>query len=367
MTASINSVKATTKAVQQPVATKVEEGNFREALKEVSTQKVDTKPQVSETDPQMSETTPQPTQKNESGVENGVDTKASTGKNMLVDDKVIENKNQKSEINKATLAQERVKEQIIEMNKNLQDQAFGNEGLKNFVTNDAMEKQNLIGKKSDDLKEKEDLIKLLDESAFLPFGQTEVNVQKDALANISELNSKISALNTIKNLEISAVESKDLKGKKDAIKSIAMNAQDADFFLNLVQNKQNTDFVQANINTVQNQIQVQEVKNQVIQSSAAVSQALIDSLNESMKTNKPFRVDFDNNVAVIMKVDSNGVLSANFIPGSSAVEQYLRNNIAELRQAFEDKGIEYNELSYTSKKQNNSQKQNRGQRGGNNE
>ncbi len=106
-----------------------------------------------------------------------------------------------------------------------------------------------------------------------------------------------------------------------------------------------------------NQIQFQEIKAEATQKTVAVTQTLLDSLNESMKTNKPFRIDFGDDIAVIMKVDKDGILSANFIPGSSAVENYLRGNIGYLRQSFEEQNLDYNELSYT-RQENKKQKQN---------
>jgi hypothetical protein len=183
---------------------------------------------------------------------------------------------------------------------------------------------------------------------------------KIALQSLSELNSKISAINSI-----STVSNKT----KNLLGSIKMNKEDANFFVNMVENQSNNNF-QANITmNVNNQVTFTDVKSQALQSSASVSQALIEKLQESMNTNKAFRVDFDNDVAVIMRVDSNGTLSANFIPGSSAVEQYLRNNIAELKQAFENKGLEYNELTYSSKKQNQQkqQQQEKNRKGGQDE
>ena len=187
-------------------------------------------------------------------------------------------------------------------------------------------------------------------------GKPQLNpLQDNAIQTISELNSKISDINSITS-----------KSNKSTLGSIKLNMEDADFFINLTQTQVN-DALQANITiNAQNQVTLTEAKAQAVQSSAAVSQALIDKLQESMNTNKSFRVDFDNDIAVIMRVDSKGVLSANFLPGSSAVEQYLRNNLAELRQSFENKGLEYNELSYSSKKQNQ-QKQQRQQKGGQNE
>ena len=174
---------------------------------------------------------------------------------------------------------------------------------------------------------------------------------------LSDLNSKIMAINS--------VTAKSTTAAKAPLGSIKVSAEDASFFAKMVENANNNIQTNVSLNVTNNQVNMTDAKAQNIQSSAAVSQALIEKLQESMKTNKAFRVDFDKDVAVIMRVDSNGMLSANFIPGSSAVEQALRNNLAELRQALDNKGIEYNELSYTSRQQK--QKQQRNQKGGKDE
>lgn len=82
----------------------------------------------------------------------------------------------------------------------------------------------------------------------------------------------------------------------------------------------------------------------------------MDKLAESMKTNQPFRIDFDKDVSVIIKVNKDGSLAANFIPGDKAVEQYLRNNIASLRQRFDEQDLSYTQLSYSNSRQQQQQK-----------
>ena len=77
----------------------------------------------------------------------------------------------------------------------------------------------------------------------------------------------------------------------------------------------------------------------------------MDKLSESMKTNQPFRIDFDKDVSVIIKVNKDGSLAANFIPGDKAVEQYLKNNISFLKQRFDDQNLPYSELSYSNSRQ----------------
>lgn len=132
---------------------------------------------------------------------------------------------------------------------------------------------------------------------------------------------------------------------------INMSDSDANFFANLVQN---TDMsmrsIAANISD-----QMSEGA-QNIQKNVQVSSVLMDKLAESMKTNQPFRIDFDKDVSVIIKVNKDGSLAANFIPGDKAVEQYLRNNIASLRQRFDEQDLSYTQLSYSNSRQQQQQK-----------
>lgn len=131
--------------------------------------------------------------------------------------------------------------------------------------------------------------------------------------------------------------------------SLNMSESDANFFAGLVQNgnmsiqgiMNQTDLVENNANIMQN---------------IKVSSVLMEKLSESLNTNKPFRIDFDKDVSVIIRVNKDGSLSANFIPGDKAVEQYLRNNIASLRQRFDEENLSYSELTYSNSKNGQQQK-----------
>lgn len=181
--------------------------------------------------------------------------------------------------------------------------------------------------------------------------------KKTALKNadnsdpIEELSSKIAKLSEIKNSS-HIVQGTTLKTdeKSDCFKSMKMDNNDITFFANLVQT-QTTATQGVSINNL-SAITADNIKTEATQQTTQVSSTLMDALNTSMTTNKPFRIDFDQDIAVIMKVDKDGVLSAKFIPGSGAVEAYLKQNLPLLRQSFDDQKLPYNELSY-----NNQQKQ----------
>ena len=127
---------------------------------------------------------------------------------------------------------------------------------------------------------------------------------------------------------------------------INMSDSDANFFANLVQN---TDMSMKSIASQISDAMVNNSEN--VQKNVQVSSVLMDKLSESMKTNQPFRIDFDKDVSVIIKVNKDGSLAANFIPGDKAVEQYLKNNISFLKQRFDDQNLPYSELSYSNSRQ----------------
>lgn len=102
----------------------------------------------------------------------------------------------------------------------------------------------------------------------------------------------------------------------------------------------------------------------MVQSTAKASAALIEALKESSKNHQAFRVDFDKDISVILQVDKGGKINANFIPGDTAVENYLRNNIQSLRQRFTEENIAYGDLNYSqSRRQRNNKDRNNKENG----
>jgi len=132
--------------------------------------------------------------------------------------------------------------------------------------------------------------------------------------------------------------------------TVSMDADDAMFFTDLVKN---TDM---SMQSIASQLQqMSEVNIQAAEKTAKVSSTMMNLLSESLKTNQPFRIDFDKDISVIIKVNKNGSIMANFIPGDKAVEEYLKNNIGFLRQRFDDENLAYSQLSYSKHKQQQEQ------------
>ena len=201
----------------------------------------------------------------------------------------------------------------------------------------------------------------------------DIKVIKMEIANpLADLNN---SLNTTKTSDIvkfidanlttttSAKTSKSSSSKTSSVskkaeeKAIKMTEADAKFFNNLVEtNQQAADVKNAEQNNLLKDVETVQ--------AAKVSKTLLNALKESQETNKSFRVDFDEDISVVLKVNKNGQISAEFLPGDEAVEQYLRTNIPLLKQKFSDEGLEYDSLSYRqSKKENNEDKQRNNNRG----
>jgi hypothetical protein len=140
---------------------------------------------------------------------------------------------------------------------------------------------------------------------------------------------------------------------------VSMTESDANFFLSLTQNN---DVSAQNITAqaqsmLNNGAEVAEVKQNV-----QISQTLLNAINTAKENNQPLRIDFDQNVSVILRINKDGAISANFIPGDKAVEQYLKNNLANLKATFEEQDLPYSDLSYSNRggKQQKEQRRNNG-------
>ena len=123
--------------------------------------------------------------------------------------------------------------------------------------------------------------------------------------------------------------------------NIIMDKGDVEFFTKLVENGS------VDMNTAVHQAG----------KSAQVSKTLADMLAKSMQDNQPVRIDFDNDISVIIKVSRQGKISADFLPSSQVAEAYLKENLPLLKQRFDESNIEYDELN--QRKQRQDEKENR--------
>ena len=112
--------------------------------------------------------------------------------------------------------------------------------------------------------------------------------------------------------------------------SIIMNEADVEVFAQLVQN---------------GSVDMNNIAPQAAERSIQISKTLADMLAKSMETNQPLRIDFDNNISVIIRISRDGKITADFLPSSQIAEAYLKENLPLLRQKFDNENIEYDELN----------------------
>ena len=187
----------------------------------------------------------------------------------------------------------------------------------------------------------------------------------DEINSILKLNGRITDISQLQNQKFTTGINQDIYTSSAAIdySRISMSDNDAMFFVNLV-NK--TDMsMQSIAGEFQKNLNTANVQN--VQKTAKVSATLMEALSDSMKTNKAFRIDFDKDVSVVMRVDRDGNINANFIPGDKAVEAYLKNNISYLKQRFDEQNLPYNELTYSKHNRQNQQEEKRNNKENDNE
>ncbi len=197
------------------------------------------------------------------------------------------------------------------------------------------------------------------------FGQNSY-VQKPSSTVFSDIKDKLE--NIIKDFSSSEASSLEDEinsrfleldfGSEFEINADKIGVNDAIFFINLL-NQENL----INYSVNDGNISLKTFDGKKIDAS----NPLLNMLATSLESKKPIRLDFDNDVTVILKLDSKGKIQAHFIPGTSEAESYLKNNISCLKQRFDDEEINYSELSYSKYKNNEQQNQRQKKQEENNE
>ncbi len=171
------------------------------------------------------------------------------------------------------------------------------------------------------------------------------------IQQLLETQHKLSGTTQLFNLNVmTSVDLSKNVGHSLDFSSLVMSEDDAQFFIDIVKN--NSEGLQ---NVVQDVQQALEFGTEKIQKSANISKTLLNALHNSVNTGQAVRIDFGNDIAVVLRVGKDGAIMANFIPGDKAVEEYLKNNISFLKQRFDEDDIPYSQLSYSQHQQRRQQ------------
>ena len=242
--------------------------------------------------------------------------------------------------------QEKKEQQLPQMNANMNFNSNG-QPFAAFVQNN--NENNQLSASESDLAEENAILSTMSEN--MAIAQKNMLLKKDKqnevaqlveLENVqpqeqSENNVETPKTKTVTNEQgIKKVDAKTNITTDTVVKfdDIAMNKNDVGFFANLVENGS------VDMNSVTNS-----------QKSSQVSKTLADMLAKSMEDNKPIRINFDNDISVIIKINKNGKISADFLPSSQVAEAYLKENLPILKQRFDDNNIDYEELNHRKQEQ----------------
>ena len=263
--------------------------------------------------------------------------------NTFSDDKEKEDNNL---IDNTINIQEKKEQQLPQMNANMNFNSNG-QPFAAFVQNN--NENNQLSASESDLAEENAILSTMSEN--MAIAQKNMLLKKDKqnevaqlveLENVqpqeqSENNVETPKTKTVTNEQgIKKVDAKTNITTDTVVKfdDIAMNKNDVEFFANLVENGS------VDMNSVTNS-----------QKSSQVSKTLADMLAKSMEDNKPIRINFDNDISVIIKINKNGKISADFLPSSQVAEAYLKENLPILKQRFDDNNIDYEELNHRKQEQ----------------
>ena len=202
--------------------------------------------------------------------------------------------------------------------------------------------------------EKINIKNIIDTDAVLTsFAETDRALSSSKTNDILKfIDTNLSTNNTKKTTKGSATGAASKISSKKSNDSINMTENDIKFFTSLAEKSAAT----VDTGVSQNELTLKDVEDS---QQLEVSKALLNALKESRENNKSFRVDFDKDISVVLKVSREGKISAEFIPGDKVVEQYLKQNLPILKQKFEEDGLEYDKLSYREDRKKDQQQEER--------
>lgn len=245
------------------------------------------------------------------------------------------------------------KEILPQMNPNMN--FSGNGEFSSLMQNSTKNQdQNILNSSANDLAEEAKILSTMAENVTIA-NQRQIKIEKPETIektintkvnifdqqNIEKNIKTVTKNNTVKKIDTTTNITVENIVKYD---SIIMNKADVEVFTQIVENKE---------------INLKNLTETQVEKSIKVSKTLADMLVKSMENNKPLRIDFDNNISVIIKISKDGKISADFLPSSQIAEAYLKENLPLLRQRFDENNIKYDELNQRERrehKENNKKK-----------
>ena len=174
----------------------------------------------------------------------------------------------------------------------------------------------------------------------------EKNNQDHLISSVKELAEEAAILSTMaENIAIANRNNSIIKTNKET----GITEEVIVKYDNIILNKADVEIFNELVN--QKEINLNNISSESIEKSVKISKTLADMLVKCKENNQPLRIDFDNNISVIIRISREGKLSAEFLPSTQIAEAYLKENLPLLKQRFDDNNIEYENLSHRERKQ----------------
>ncbi|MDO5306346.1 MAG: hypothetical protein Q4E83_01145 [bacterium] len=236
------------------------------------------------------------------------------------------------------------KDKLPAMNMNMNFAGNG-QPFSSFMANDKINNKKQLANNLKDLAEEAAIMSTMAENIAIANCISQSKLQNNQDLNASEkINTQATKINEngISKLD---KESGIIVDTVVKYNNVIMNKSDVEFFVNIVNNNaQNLD----------------SLSSEALEKNIGVSKTLADLIAKSMNENKPFRIDFDNNISIIIKITRDGKLSADFLPSSQVAEAYLKENLPLLKQRFDENNINYGELNQRNQRDKNKDNQRKG-------
>lgn len=198
--------------------------------------------------------------------------------------------------------------------------------------------------------------------------ETDKVANKNIEANLMQMNIAMTNKDLI-NVRQSLSVKKDSKNIDSFRLDISkMNKNDIDFLKQVIDGKE------ISFNGISPDLSRIEVKTSddtfgKVYKTQDISKGVFEIVDKAYNTQKPVRLDFDANSSVILKVDKEGKLSAEFISSDKTMAQAIQSNLSVLKSRLDEQNLPYKDISYRNnerggnnqnKNQNNKNKNNGG-------
>jgi len=99
---------------------------------------------------------------------------------------------------------------------------------------------------------------------------------------------------------------------------------------------------------------------QISYKSLNLSKDLFNLIEKAYQNQKPIRLDFEGNSSVILRIDAQGRLGAEFMSSDKAMESLLKSSIPNLAHKFDTEEIPYTKIIYKDNNKKHDKKEQKG-------